>query len=117
MTKLSTLDFVTYLKCKESVATTDKVVIVGVLKDATASSIQFSADNLANWLTLPTALIEEATCLGVVEDAGSNKKEHLPLFSITLKTPETQSERFLFNLIMPPFFMAFKNKSQAMHLN
>ncbi len=113
MTKLSTLDLVNYLKRKETVATNDNLVIVGVLKGATASSVQFSADNLANWLTLPTALIEEVTCLGVVEGSEANKKEHFPLFSITLKTPETQSERFLLNLIMPPFFMAYKNKGQA----
>lgn len=81
-------------------------VIVGMLKDPTASSIQFSGGDPDNWLTLPTALIEEATCLGMAKGTDSNAKECFPLFSIALKNPETQSERFFFDLVMPPFFAA-----------
>jgi hypothetical protein len=41
----------------------------------------------------------------------------LPLVSISLKRPRTQSEHFFFNLVMPPFFMASKNRNRAMRLH
>ncbi|TCT10119.1 hypothetical protein [Paralcaligenes ureilyticus] len=97
MTKLATSD------------PTDPLIIVGALKDVTASSVQFSAENFTQWLALPTALIEEATYLGVVEGGEANQGMQLPLFSISLIRPQTQSEHFFFDLVMPPFFMATQN--------
>lgn len=88
---------------------TDPLIIVGALKDVTASSVQFSAENFTQWLTLPTALVEEATYLGVVEGGEANQGMQLPLFSISLTRPRTQSERFFFDLVMPPFFIATRN--------
>src|SRR3546814_1456170 len=49
--------------CKELLSP-DPLTILGVLKKPTASSVQFSAGNFTNWLTLRTALIEEATFPG-----------------------------------------------------
>lgn len=90
---------------------TDPLIIVGTLKDVTASSVQFSAGNFTHWLTLPTALIEEVTYLGMVDGDEANQEMQLPLFSIALIRPQTQSELFFFNLVMPPFFTATKNLS------
>ena len=94
----------------------DPLIIVGALKDATASSVQFSAENFTQWLTLPTALIEEATYLGMVEGGEANHGMQLPLFSIALIRPQTQSEHFFFNLVMPPFFIATQNLSAPLTL-
>lgn len=113
MFKLTPVNLANFLKSTTTSAPSRKLVIVGILKDATASSVQFSAHNFASWLTLPTALIEEATCLGVVQGIDPDKEEHFPLFSIVLKTPESQSEHFLYDLVFPPFFMASKLRNQA----
>lgn len=107
----------TFLKSKPSTSEDSKLVIVGLIKDANRSCVEFSGDNLATWLRLPTALIEEATYLGNVPNPDNNKKEHFPLFSISLKTPTTQSERFLFDLIIPPFFMAARNRNKTVSLH
>lgn len=90
---------------------TDPLIIVGALKDVTASSVQFSAEDFTQWLTLPTALIEDATYLGVVEGGEANRGMQLPLFSISLIRPQTQSEHFFFDLVMPPFFAATQKLS------
>ena len=117
MHKLDAPNLVKFLESDKTDAPNDKFVIVGVIRNSTASSVEFSADNSVNWLTLPTALIEKATCLGVVEGPEPARNEALPLVSISLKRPRTQSEHFFFNLVMPPFFMASKNRNRAMRLH
>lgn len=117
MTTSDAPDLTQFLQDDQPDAPSGKLVIVGVIRNTTASSVELAVDNLANWLTLPTVLIEEATCLGVVKAPEPATETHLPLFSIALKRPRTQSERFFFNLVMPPFFMAAKNRSKAMRLH
>ena len=80
--------------------------LIGVLKDATASSVQYSAGDLSQWLTLPLVLIADVSYLGSVAAQEGNNTTQLPLFSIRLETPRTQSEKFFFDLVMPPFFAA-----------
>lgn len=94
-----------------------KLIIIGIIKDTTASSVQFSVSHLGNWFAIPTVFIEDATCLGLVQSTEPSQKAYLPVFSISLKGPETQSEQFLFNLIMPPLFTALKNAQQVEALN
>lgn len=111
MIKFETSDPLTFLPPEKTSALTDPLIIEGVLKDATASSVQFAAGNFTQWLTLPTALIERVTYLGAVEGGKENQGMQLPLFSIALKRPQTQSDLFFFNLVMPPFFSATQNLS------
>lgn len=111
MIKFATSDLLTFLPSGKTSVLTDPLIIEGVLKDATASSVQFAAGNFTQWLTLPTALIEKVTYLGTGEGGQANQGMQLPLFSIELKRPQTQSEHFFFNLVMPPFFSATQNLS------
>ncbi|NYT77323.1 hypothetical protein H0A71_09995 [Alcaligenaceae bacterium] len=91
----------------------EQFTLVGVLKNITASSAQFSAGDFTDWLTLPTHLIEETTLLGVLKEVEVKRGTTLPLYSILLARPQTQSEHFFFNLVIPPFFHAAKNSNWA----
>lgn len=95
---------------KESLSP-EPLILVGVLKDITASSVQFSTANFTDWLTLPMVLIKEATLLGVLKEVEARPGKMFPLYSIVVTRPQTQSEHFFFNLIMPPFFHAAKNSN------
>lgn len=63
MTTFGAPDMVQFLQADQPDARSDQLVIVGVVRNSTASSVELAVDDLANWLTLPTALIEEATWL------------------------------------------------------
>lgn len=103
-------DLVVKEACKEFLLA-EPLILVGVLKDVTASSVQFSTGNFTDWLTLPTVLIEEATLLGAMKKLKAKQGKMFPLYSIVLTRPQTQSEHFFFNLIIPPFIHAVKNSN------